>query len=66
MSFYVKVKEKRNRFSTDVENLFNYANLSILVGDLEAAIGVFEQMLIYKPDLPRISTPFFSKHTPLA
>ena len=39
---------------TDLENLFNYANLSILVGDLEAAIGVFEQMLIYKPDLPRI------------
>jgi tetratricopeptide (TPR) repeat protein len=39
---------------TNLENLFNYANLSILVGDLEAAIGVFEQMLIYKPDLPRI------------
>ena len=41
---------------TDLENLFNYANLSILVGDLEAAIGVFEQMLIYKPDLPRIKS----------
>lgn len=39
---------------TNLENLFNYANLSILVGDLEAAIGIFEQMLIYKPDLPRI------------
>ena len=39
---------------TNLDNLFNYANLSILVGDLEAAIGVFEQMLIYKPDLPRI------------
>ena len=39
---------------TNLQNLFNYANLSILVGDLEAAIGVFEQMLIYKPDLPRI------------
>ena len=39
---------------TNLENLFTYANLSILVGDLEAAIGVFEQMLIYKPDLPRI------------
>ena len=35
---------------TNLENLFNYANLSILVGDLEAAIGIFEQMLIYKPD----------------
>ena len=39
---------------TNLENLFNYANLSIIVGDLEAAIGIFEQMLIYKPDLPRI------------
>ena len=39
---------------TNLENLFNYANLSILVGDLEAAIGIFEQMLIYQPDLPRI------------
>ena len=26
-----------------------------MVGDLEAAIGIFEQMLIYKPDLPRIA-----------
>jgi tetratricopeptide (TPR) repeat protein len=34
--------------------LFKYANLSILVGDLEAAIGVFEQMLIYDSQLPRI------------
>ena len=34
---------------TNLDNLFNYANLSILVGDLEAAIGIFEQMLIYKP-----------------
>ena len=25
-----------------------------MVGDLEAAIGIFEQMLIYQPDLPRI------------
>ena len=34
--------------------LFEYANLSILVGDLEGAIGVFEQMLIYDSELPRI------------
>ena len=34
--------------------LFKYANLSILVGDLEGAIGVFEQMLIYDSELPRI------------
>ena len=32
---------------TNQSNLFKYANLSIILGDLEAAIGVFEQMLIY-------------------
>ncbi len=30
---------------TNMDNLFKYANLSILIGDLEAAVGVFEQML---------------------
>jgi len=39
---------------TNMDNLFKYANLSILVGDLEAAVGVFEQMLIYDDELPRI------------
>ena len=39
---------------TNLDNLFTYANLSILLGDLEAAVGVFEQMLIYDPSLPRI------------
>jgi len=39
---------------TNLDNLFKYANLSIILGDLEAAISVFEQMLIYEPDLPRI------------
>ena len=39
---------------TNLDFLFKYANLSILLGDLEAAISVFEQMLIYEPDLPRI------------
>ena len=39
---------------TNLNNLFEYANLSILIGDLEAAIGVFEQMLFYQPDLPRV------------
>ena len=39
---------------TNLDNLFEYANLSILIGDLEAAIGVFEQMLFYQPNLPRI------------
>ena len=39
---------------TNLALLFEYANLSILLGDLEAAIGVFEQMLIYDNELPRI------------
>ena len=39
---------------TNQGNLFKYANLSIISGDLEAAIGVFEQMLIYDPTLARI------------
>ena len=39
---------------TDLDILFEYANLSILVGDLEAAIGIFEQMLFYQVDLPRV------------
>ena len=39
---------------TNMDNLFKYANLSILIGDLEAAVGVFEQMLIYDDSLPRI------------
>ena len=30
---------------TNLENLFNYANLSILVGDLEAAIGFLSKCL---------------------
>ena len=39
---------------TNLSLLFEYANLSIIVGDLEGAIGVFEQMLIYDSALPRI------------
>ena len=39
---------------TNLALLFEYANLSILLGDLEAAIGVFEHMLIYDNELPRI------------
>ena len=39
---------------TNLSLLFKYASLSILVGDLEGAIGVFEQMLIYDSELPRI------------
>ena len=48
------VFEQLFRDPTNLSLLFEYANLSILVGDLEAAIGVFEQMLIYDPALPRI------------
>ena len=36
---------------TNLSLLFQYANISILVGDLEGAIGVFEQMLIYDSEL---------------
>ena len=39
---------------TNLSLLFKYANISILVGDLEGAIEVFEQMLIYDSELPRI------------
>ena len=39
---------------TNLSLLFEYANLSIVVGDLEGAIGVVEQMLIYDSELPRI------------
>jgi len=39
---------------TNMDLLFRYANICILVGDLEGAIGVFEQMLIYNRELPRI------------
>ena len=56
-----KVKEERDAVfkkmfadPTNLSLLFEYANLSILVGDLEAAIGVFEQMLIFDNQLPRI------------
>ena len=56
-----KVQEERDAVfkkmfadPTNLTLLFEYANLSILVGDLEAAIGVFEQMLIYDNELPRI------------
>ena len=56
-----KVKEERDAVfkkmfadPTNLSLLFEYVNLSILVGDLEAAIGVFEQMLIFDNQLPRI------------
>jgi hypothetical protein len=49
-----QVFKKLFKDPTNLSLLFEYANLSILVGDLEAAIGVFEQMLIYDSELSRI------------
>ena len=49
-----EVFKKLFKDPTNLSLLFEYANLSILVGDLEGAIGVFEQMLIYDSELPRI------------
>ena len=52
-----QTEEVFKKLFTDPTNqslLFKYANLSIMVGDLEGAIGVFEQMLIYDSKLPRI------------
>ena len=49
-----EIFEKLFKDPTNLSLLFEYANLSILVGDLEGAIGVFEQMLIYDSELPRI------------
>ena len=49
-----EVFKKLFKDPTNLSLLFRYANLSIMVGDLEGAIGVFEQMLIYDSKLPRI------------
>ena len=49
-----EVFQKLFKDPTNLSLLFKYANLSIMVGDLEGAIGVFEQMLIYDSKLPRI------------
>lgn len=49
-----EVFKKLFKDPTNLSLLFKYANLSIMVGDLEGAIGVFEQMLIYDSKLPRI------------
>lgn len=38
----------------DLDTAFQYATLSIRVGDLEAAISTLERMLIYAPGLPRL------------
>ena len=49
-----KIFQQLFKDPTNLSLLFQYANISILVGDLEGAIGVFEQMLIYDSELPRI------------
>ena len=38
----------------DLDASFRYAALSVRVGDLEAAIQVFQRMLIYAPGMPRL------------
>ncbi|MEM9732889.1 MAG: tetratricopeptide repeat protein [Pseudomonadota bacterium] len=38
----------------DLDTAFEYAALSVRVGDLEAAIGTLERMLIFAPGLPRL------------
>ena len=45
------IKEKQQ---VVFEQLFEDPTNLSLVGDLEAAIGVFDQMLVYDPELPRI------------
>lgn len=38
----------------DLDVAFEYATISSLLGDYEAAISTFERMLIYAPGLPRV------------
>ena len=38
----------------DLDTAFEYASLSIQVGDLEAAVSTLERMLIFAPGLPRL------------
>lgn len=38
----------------DLDAAFEYAALSVQVGDLEAAVGTLERMLIFAPGLPRL------------
>jgi Flp pilus assembly protein TadD len=38
----------------DLDIAFEYATVSVMVGDYEAAISTFERMLIFAPHLPRV------------
>ncbi|MEP4769651.1 MAG: tetratricopeptide repeat protein [Roseibium sp.] len=38
----------------DLDIAFEYATISALVGDYEAAISTFERMLVFAPNLPRV------------
>ncbi|MBN9669495.1 tetratricopeptide repeat protein [Roseibium aggregatum] len=38
----------------DLDAAFEYATVSVLAGDYEAAISTFERMLIFAPELPRV------------
>lgn len=42
------------RDPANLDIAFEYASLSARIGDLEAAVGTLERMLIYAPDQPRI------------
>jgi len=38
----------------NLDGIFEFANLAVQVGDVEGAIGAYERMLIYNPELPRV------------
>lgn len=46
----IKVLER----PADLDLAFEYATVSVLAGDFEAAISTFERMLIFAPNLPRV------------
>ena len=39
---------------SNLDAIFEFANLAVQVGDVEGAIGAYERMLIYNPELPRV------------
>ena len=57
----VQIQERRKALfqrmledPADLDSSFEYANLSIQVGDMEAAISTLERMLVFAPGLPRL------------
>jgi hypothetical protein len=39
---------------SNLDVIFDYARLAAQIGDMEGAIGAYERMLIYNPDLPTV------------